>query len=233
MKLYILSGGAAHGLVTALAPAFKKRTGCDIEGAFGAVGAMRGKLLAGAPADVLILTSALIDELVRGGHVVAGSAENVGVVRTGIAVREGDAMPAVTNASELKQILQSASDIYIPDPKLSTAGIHMMIVLEGLQIASEVASRMRAFPNGATAMSALATATGARPVGCTQRTEILGTPGVTYVGALPGAYELATVYTAGLGARAALSWEANVLIALLTGAETASAREKSGFEQVE
>ena len=50
---------------------------------------------------------------------------------------------------------------------------------------------------------------------------------------LPGAYELATVYTAGLGARAALSSEANVLIALLTGAETASAREKSGFEQVE
>lgn len=233
MKLHILGGGAAHGLVTALAPAFKERTGCEIEGTFGAVGAMRDKLLAGAAADVLVLTSALIDELVRGGQVVAGSAANVGAVQTGIAVRQGDTALSVANAGELKQTLQGASEIYIPDPKLSTAGIHVMNVLDGLQIASEVASRLRAFANGATAMRALASATGARPVGCTQRTEILNTPGVAYVGALPGGYGLATVYTAGLGARAALPSEAKVLIALLTGAETASAREATGFEQVE
>jgi molybdate transport system substrate-binding protein len=232
MKLHVLSGGAAHGVVTALASQFKGRTNCDIEGTFGAVGAMRDKLLAGAPADVLILTSALISELARDGHVVAGSAENVGVVRTGIAVRQDDATPSVTNANDLKKALQGASDIYIPDPKLSTAGIHVMKVLEGLQIAAEVASRVRAFPNGATAMRALASATGARPIGCTQRTEILGTPGVAYVAALPGEYGLATMYTAGIGARADLPSEANVLVTLLTEAASADARERLGFEQV-
>ena len=49
MKLTLLSGGAAHGLVAALAPQFKAETGADIDGTFGAVGAMRDKLLAGAP----------------------------------------------------------------------------------------------------------------------------------------------------------------------------------------
>ena len=65
MQLKILSGGAAQGLVAALGPQFKAETGCDIDGTFGAVGAMRDRLLAGAPADVLILTSALIAELAR------------------------------------------------------------------------------------------------------------------------------------------------------------------------
>ena len=36
------------------------------------------------------------------------------------------------------------------------------------------------------------------PIGCTQVTEILSTPGVTLVGPLPKQFELATVYTAGV-----------------------------------
>jgi molybdate transport system substrate-binding protein len=67
MRLEILSGGATQGLVAALGPQFKAETGCDVGGSFGAVGAMRDRLLAGAAADVLILTSALIAELASCG----------------------------------------------------------------------------------------------------------------------------------------------------------------------
>ena len=70
MQLRILSGGAAQGLVHALSSQFEAQTGCKIEGNFGAVGAMKDKLLAGAPADLLILTSAIIAELTRLGHVI-------------------------------------------------------------------------------------------------------------------------------------------------------------------
>ena len=70
MQLTLLSGGAAQGLVAALAAKFKAVTGCDITGTFGAVGAMRDKLIAGAPADLLILTHALIAELAGLGPVL-------------------------------------------------------------------------------------------------------------------------------------------------------------------
>ena len=63
MQVTVLSGGAAQGLVGALASRFEAQTGCTIAGTFGAVGAMRDKLLSGTPADLLILTSALIGEL--------------------------------------------------------------------------------------------------------------------------------------------------------------------------
>src|SRR5262249_25020075 len=73
MRVTLLSGGAAQGLIAALAPRFKAETGHDIAGSFGAVGAMRDELLAGAAADLLLLTSTMIAELVRHGHAVAAS----------------------------------------------------------------------------------------------------------------------------------------------------------------
>ncbi len=119
MKLELLSGGAAQGLVGALEPQFKAATGCDIAGTFGAVGAMRDKLLAGARADLLILTRPLIAELAGTGHVMAGSARDIGVVQTGIAVRAGDPVPAIGDAVELRSALLGADAIYFPDPRLA------------------------------------------------------------------------------------------------------------------
>ncbi|MGE0578105.1 MAG: substrate-binding domain-containing protein, partial [Reyranella sp.] len=88
--LRVLSGGAAQGLVEALRPEFETASGCTIDGTFGAVGAMRDRLLAGEPADLVILSRALIDGLARGGHVAAGSVRDIGVVETAVAVRAGD-----------------------------------------------------------------------------------------------------------------------------------------------
>jgi molybdate transport system substrate-binding protein len=229
MRLEILSGGAAQGLVVAVGPQFKADTGFEIGGSFGAVGAMRDKLLAGAAADVLILTSALIAELAAGEHVVAGSAADVGVVRTAIAVRSSDASPAVGDADSLRAAPLAADAVYFPDPKLATAGIHFAKVLDRLGIRDQVADRLRPYPNGATAMREMAAAPG-RPIGCTQVTEILNTPGVRLVAPLPKEFELATTYTAAVATRAASAGEARRLVALLSGASTRPLRDRAGFE---
>jgi len=229
MKLTILSGGAAQGLVAALAPQFKAETGAEIDGTFGAVGAMRDKLIAGGPADLLILTSALIAELAAGGHVAAGSAADLGGVATGVAVRAGDPEPAIADADGLRAAMRAADSIYFPDPKLATAGIHFAKVLDQLGIRDSVADRLRTYPNGATAMREMAAAQG-RPIGCTQVTEILNTPGIRLVAPLPKEFELATTYTAAVAARAASPGEARRLVALLSGASTRPLRDRAGFE---
>jgi molybdate transport system substrate-binding protein len=229
MRLHLLSGGAAQGLVNALAPRFEAETGCGIAATFSAVGAMRDQLLAGAPADVLILTRSLIADLAAQGHVLPGSDRDVGTVLTAIAVRSGDAVPSVADGASLRMALLAADAIYAPDPKLATAGIHFAGVLDRLGIAGDVAQRLRTFPNGATAMRALAAAGSARPIGCTQVTEILAMPGVEIAGALPDGYGLATVYTAAVCRRAALPAQAQALVALLTAADTRALREQAGF----
>ena len=230
MQLQVLSGGAAQGLVAALSPQFQAETGCDIAGTFGAVGAMRDKLLAGAPADLLILTAALIAELTRTGHVTTGSAADIGVVRTAIAVRAGDLAPPVDDSAGLRSALLAADAIYFPDPKQATAGIHFSKVLDALAIGRDVMMRLRPYPNGATAMRALAAARSQQPIGCTQVTEILNTPGVTLIGPLPKQFELATVYAAGVCTRASRPDEARRLAVLLSGEGARAVRERAGFD---
>jgi molybdate transport system substrate-binding protein len=227
--LNILSGGAAQGLVKSLAPTFKARTGLDIEGEFGAVGAMAGKLREGMPTDIVVLTAALIAELARENLVTSDSVSDVGLVETAMAVRAGDPLVSANDAVGLRAAFLDADAIFVPDTKSSTAGIHVAKVLQQLGIADEVAARLRIYPNGATAMRHLAGSDAVRPVGCTQSTEILSTAGVVLSGSLPPGCELATMYTAAVATQAADPGHARDLIDLLSGADQGELRERAGF----
>ena len=225
-----MSGGAAQGLVSQLEGSFFSESGRAVAGTYGAVGLMCDKLLAGEPCDVIILTQALIDELTTSGHVQSGSARPLGVVKTGVAVKTGQAQPRVDTPEALKAALLAAKGIYFPDPVKATAGIHFMNVLKKLGIDAQVGSRLRVFPNGATAMREMAQAKEAGLIGCTQKTEILYTQGVQWVDLLPKEFELATVYTAAVAAKAEQPQAARLLIELLVSPEAAELRRSGGFE---
>jgi molybdate transport system substrate-binding protein len=226
--LHILSGGAAQGLVGRLQPAFEARHDCRIQGTFGAVGLMKDKLLAGAPCDLLILSQALIQDLEAQGRADAATARALGGVETGVALKEGRPAVNLRTADDLKWLLRAAPAIYFPDPAKATAGIHFTKVLQALGLAED-ASKLRTFPNGATAMAALAQAPEADAVGCTQVTEILITPGVRLTGLLPPPHGLTTTYTAAVAAGAREPELALALRDALTAAEAAEARRASGF----
>jgi molybdate transport system substrate-binding protein len=232
-SLKILSGGAAQGLVASVAPKFKAVTGLDIEGEFGAVGAMADKLRAGTQADIVILTSAMIATLAREDRVVAASVADVGLVETAIAIRAGDPPVSAPDATALREAFFAADAIYVPDTTASTAGIHVATVLAQLGIADEVAPRLKIFPNGATAMRNLAASTAARPIGCTQSTEIISTSGVMLSGSLPRGCELSTLYTAAVATQAIDAGHAQNLIDLLTSIEQRDLRQRAGFLEIE
>jgi molybdate transport system substrate-binding protein len=228
-NLDILSGGAAQGLVANLAPAFKARTGFDIKGEFGAVGAMADKLRSGVPADLIILTAALVARLAPEGRVMPSSIQDIGEVETALAVRSGDPRVSASNAAELRAALLAADAIFVPDTEASTAGIHVDNVLQQLGIADVVAARLKIYPNGATAMRHLAASHAARPLGCTQSTEIISTTGVALSGRLPPGCELKTMYTAAVTARTKSPKQAQALIDFLTGKDAQAARSRAGF----
>lgn len=225
----ILSGGAAQGLVRGVAEAYKAQTGFGIDGEFGAVGIMADKLRANTPADLVILTQSLLARLAEEKLVVSSSIADVGRVETALAVRNRDPKVAVKTEGDLREVLRAADAIYVPDTRASTAGQHVAKVLDQLGIAYELASRLKIFPNGATAMQELATSAATRPIGCTQATEIIATDGIALSGSLPPGCELVTMYTAGVTTRAAHPKEAAALIALLTGPDRRELRQRAGF----
>ena len=222
----VISAGAAKAVVNAVAA----QAGLALGGAFGAVGAMKDKLLAGEPCDVIVLTRAMIDELAISKRVEDDSIGDLGRVPTAVAVKQGAALPNVARATGLASALLGAEAIYVPDLRKSTAGKHIAGMLDELGIAAEVRERIREFPNGAAAMKAMADAPGDFAIGCTQATEILYTPGVTLVGPLPAEFELATLYSAAVCSAAANPADARRFVALLTGHSTQRMRKQAGFE---
>ena len=102
-------------------------------------------------------------------------------------------------------------------------------MLRQLGLDEAAGPKLRTFPNGAAAMAALASQPGGRPIGCTQITEIVGTPGTALVGRLPHELELATVYTAGIAARAADPDGARQLAEVLSEPAARPHRERAGF----
>jgi len=228
-SLNILSGGAAQGLVGSLLPAFKAQTGFGVTGEFGAVGAMAEKLRKDTPADIVILTAAIVAKLAEEKLVATPSITDVGLVETALAIRAGDPKLAVSDAASLREALLASDAIFVPDTKASTAGIHVAKILVQLGIADAVAARLKIFPNGANAMRELAASGARRPIGCTQSTEIISTKGIILSGSLPKGCELATMYTAGITTRAAHASQAQDLIGLLTGAGQHEQRTLAGF----
>src|SRR5882757_1292437 len=116
-NLNILSGGAAQGLVASLASAFKSKTGFDIAGEYGAVGAMADKLRNGVPTDIIILTAALVTKLADEKLVVPASIADVGLVETAVAVRSADPRVEAADASGLRAAFLAADAIFVPDTR--------------------------------------------------------------------------------------------------------------------
>lgn len=230
--LNLLCAGAAQGVVRALQARFEAQFGCTLNCRFGAVGAMKEALLAGEPCDVMVLTQALIDSLCTEGWLQAQSRVALGAVLTGVAVRAGTAHPSVATAPELKAALLASDGVYFPDPLRATAGIHFAAVMKKLGVFDTLQSRLHSYPAGAIAMRELAATTTAQPLGCTQVSEILYTPGVELVGVLPKEFELGTVYTAALATKTTAQ-EVHKLgaafVACLTDNSSAPLRRESGF----
>ena len=228
--LYLLSAGAAKALVEGLAAEFHRETGAVLRGTFGAVGAMRERLLEGEPCDAFVSTAAMLDALEGEGRVVPGSVRPVGRVRTGIATRAGEPTIDVATGEALAARLRDAPAIYVPDTERATAGIHFVRVLDRLGLLATLAAKLRTYPNGAMAMQRLARDGPSGAIGCTQATEILYTDGVVLAGLLPNEFELATAYAAGVCAGATEAPLASTFVELIAGDRAAPLRRAGGFE---
>jgi molybdate transport system substrate-binding protein len=229
-EIHVLCAGAVKGLVLAVQPGFEASAGVRLQARFGAVGAIRDELAAGAPCDIFGATESMVAALAASGALRAGSSAAIGRVQTALAVRAGAPLPAIDSAASLKSALLAAAALYIPDATRSTAGAHVVTVLERLGLREAVAPRLRMHANGATAMRELATTSEAPALGCTQATEILYTPGLALVGPLPEPFGLATVYTAAMGVATRDEKVARSFIELLAGDASAGLRRAGGFD---
>ena len=112
-ELNVLCAGAVKGLVLALQGAFGHASGLRLHATFGAVGAIRDALRAGAPCDVFIATDAMIGSLQANGDLRAATQRAIGRVQTAMAVKAFGAA-AVDSAESLKAALLASQRALLP-----------------------------------------------------------------------------------------------------------------------
>ena len=212
-----------------MADAFREAGGAAVTARFDAAGAIRARLIAGDPCDVVILPAPMLHALADEGRVEPASIVSLGRVPTGIAIAHGALHPAIGDAASLRETLELASALYCPDLTRATAGVHFLQMLRELGIHDRVASRIHAHANGAAAMSALAAAGDPAAIGCTQASEILYTPGVVLVGPLPEPFALTTDYRAAVAVASERAAAAREFCATLGGSQWRALRRRSGF----
>jgi molybdate transport system substrate-binding protein len=213
-ELKVLSAGAVRSIITELADAFQREAGHTVAFTFGPVGVIRGKLTAGEPADVVIMTDVAIDEMAGKGAIVAGTRTDIGRTAMGVGVRDGAPRPDISTPEALKQtLLATKSLVYVDPAQGATSGIHFAGVLQRLGIAEAVKPKTRLVPGG---YPAELVAKGEVELVAHQISEIVPVKGVTLVGPLPKELQKLTVYSAGLGARAATPDVARAFIAFVS-----------------
>jgi molybdate transport system substrate-binding protein len=210
----VFSAGAVRAIVTELAAQFRQETGNTVTLSFGTAGQTRQKLLSGEPVDVVILTDAGIDDMIKQGALVSGSRADLARTGMGVGVREGAPKPDIATSEAFKTTLLNAKSLVYVDPAQgATSGVHFKSVLERLGIADAVRSKTQLVSGGYPAEKV---ASGEAELVVHQISEIVPVKGVTLVGPLPPDFQKVTVYSAGLAARSPSPAAARAFVAFLT-----------------
>jgi molybdate transport system substrate-binding protein len=180
---------------------------------------------AGEVTDIVVLASGVMAQLEAEGHIAPGSIRPFTRSGMAIAVPAGAPKPAIGDEEAVRRAVFAARKVgYSTGP----SGDHLLKLCEkwGLPDAAE---RLVKAPPGVPVGSLVAQ--GDADLGFQQLSELLDVPGIEILGPLPPEIQAVTVFAAGVSTTSPHPQETRDLIAYLTSAGTAEAKQKRGMEQ--
>src|SRR5258708_26457257 len=126
--------------VEELVPQIEHAIGRKLTMQFNSSKALKDKIQSGEPFDVAILTSEIIDDLIKQGKVAPGSRTDIARTGMGVGVRAGAPKPDVSTPEALKRTLLSAKSITF-NPSGASAP-HVYDIFQRLGIAENVKSKL-------------------------------------------------------------------------------------------
>ena len=190
---------------------FEAATGHRVAVTYGLAAVLKTKFLEGAPADVLILTAPIVDDLAKQGKVGAESKNDVARSGVGVAVKAGAPRPDIGTPDALKSAVLAAKSIGYS--REGASGVAFAKVLERLGIADQVRAKYKDTGTKAGEM----VAAGEIELAAAQIPELMAVPGAEVVGPLPAELQTVTTFSVGLAAGAQDAAAARALIEFLAG----------------
>lgn len=137
--LVVVSDGMKPS-VEELVPQIEHSIGQKITAQYNSSKAIREKIQSGEPFDAAILTSDIIDDLIKQGKITAGTRADIARTGMGVGVRAGASKPDVSTPEALKRALLGAKSISFNPSGASAPHIHE--IFEHLGIAENVKSKL-------------------------------------------------------------------------------------------
>jgi molybdate transport system substrate-binding protein len=179
------------------------------------------QLRRGAPADVVIMNRAGLDELITQGRILAGTDVDLAQTYLGMAVRAGAPKPDISTVDAFRQTLLRAKSVTFDS---STTGIYLTTKLfPRLGIADEMARKSTT--TGVTAVASGNAEMAVQPV-----SELLPVQGVDFVGTVPAEVRYVAVFAAAVVAGSKEREASKQLIAFLASESATAAIKKSGMQ---
>ena len=208
---------------------FEKQNGASLAVAWGTAPMLVARIEAGERADVLILSRAGIDGLIKQGKILSGSDVTLAGSGVAIAVKAGAPKPDISTPDALKQTLLKAKSIAYSEPSAGGAsGVYFAKLLERMGIAEQMKSKTRYPPAGG--FSAELLLTGAAELAVQQKPELLHVSGVDIVGFLPGDLNMVTEFAVGIMAGSKNVETGKALIGDLCSPEAAALFRSKGLD---
>jgi molybdate transport system substrate-binding protein len=221
---------AMKAAIDELVPPFERDSGHTVRVSYGPSGGIARRFIGGEPADVIVIDSGALDDLIRQGKVLPGP---TAIARTGIGicVRKGAPKPDVSTPEALKRALLAAKSIAHTAP--AGGGItaaHIMKLFERLGIAAEVTPKVKLAAGGPDGRVSVLVSSGEAEIGLQQVSELMSNPDVEVIGMLPPQLQQITTYSAGVTASAKQPDAAPALIQALTAPSAKRIFEVKGLE---
>ena len=221
---------AMKAAVDELAPLFERASGHVLRITYGPSGGLARRLNAGEAADLVVVDSKALDELIKQGK-VAGGRTDVARTGIGIAVRKGAPKPDVSSPEALKRALLAAKSIAHTAPAGGgVTAAHVMGVFEKLGIAAEVTPKVKLAAGGPNGRVSVLVSSGEAEIGLQQVSELMSNPDVEVIGMLPAQLQLITLYSAGVTTSAREAEAAKALIKALTAPSAAAIYKAKGLD---
>jgi molybdate transport system substrate-binding protein len=225
--LRILSGGAPQEVFKQLTPQLERETGHKVDYVFTVMSALREKVAAGDPADVLVMPTNILDGYQK-DDVVRGEGRAVlGLVSINAVVRAGAPRPDLSTPDKVKAAILGARSIAHATPGETPSGTHMGKLIETLGIAGAMKGKI--IHRSALRGGIEAVADGEAEIGFYPKSEVLD-PRLSLAGPLPAAIGLTTIYGAAVTAKSAAPDAGAAFIVFMVDPKHRAIWTKGGFD---
>ena len=227
-EIRVVSSIGMKAVIDEARPLFEYATGHKLILVYGVAGPLHRQLENGEAFDVVILTSAMTNDLAARGRVVPVSVVDVAKTTLGLAARKGAAKADIATPEALKQALLGAKSI--ARSKEGQSGVQAAKLIERLGVERELESRMilDTRPGGAV----MAVSEGKAELAFALVSEIVPIPEVDFLGPVPDELQSYTVFTAGISRGSTEPEAAKTFVRFLLSEAVATIRKAKGMERV-